>query len=56
MKTTITPEIRDAIAHAVRDMQYHKLTWPRGYQDLRKIWDKISSGEILVEGKKPDGH
>jgi hypothetical protein len=46
----ITSEIRNAIAHAIRDMQSKKLTWMRGYTDLVKIWDKISRGEIKVSG------
>jgi len=52
MTITITPDMRDAIAHAVRDMQYHKLTWPKGYCELKAIWDKISSGEIHVSSEK----
>lgn len=48
MTTTITPEIRDAIAHGLRSLGIKKMQYTRGWQDLKNVWDKIQRGEILV--------
>jgi len=48
MDVLITKEIRDAIAHAVRDMDLNGISWTNGYIELKAVWDRISNGEIRV--------